>query len=146
MSITRDCNYRGPDSALTYSQYYGDEHARVVDDQSPDAAFYSKISNAAKVDFICRAVGLHKRAFYVDVPFPIEDWAQSGEQGLIMSGLYLADLRRQFYGRLLREKIVPESSPAWLAHGKAEFWSYAFNHALARKNSGEFPIDTRVLN
>lgn len=139
-------NYSGPAVPLSYSQHYGREHDSVVNDAEPDDSFYSKVSNKAKAAYICKAAGVPPRAFYVDVAFPVEDWAVSGDVGLITSGLYLADLRRQFYALLLREGLVAENSPAWAEHGKAEFWAHAFNFALARRTSGALPIDPRVLH
>ncbi len=138
--------YDGPAVPLSYSQHYGSEHDSVVADAAPDESFYSKISNKAKAAYICKAIHMPARAFFVDVAFPVDDWVTSGDVGLITSGLYLADLRRQFYALLLREGLVAENSPAWAEHGKAEFWAHAFNFALARRTTGALPMDPRVLH
>lgn len=146
MSPPRNYGYLGPANAITYSRHYRDIHDRIVNDITPDSSFHSHISNSAKVEYICRAVGMPQHLFHLDTPFPIEDWAASNDTGLITCGLYLTDLRRRFFGHLIYTKTVPENSTAWAEHAKAEFWSFSFNFALNRRNSGDLPMDERVLN
>lgn len=146
MPASRNYGYHGPATAVTYSQHHRDVHDRIVKDDRPDNSYFSKIANTEKVAYICRAVGIPASLFNIDTPFPIEDWALSGDAGLLNCGLYLNDLRRQFYGKLLNTGAVPENSPAWAEHAKAEFWSFSFNFAVIRRSSGDLTIDSRVLN
>lgn len=146
MPAPRNHRYDGPAAPLTYSQHYGREHSLVVNDETPDDTFHSKMNNKQKVEYVCRTLGLPPAAFFVDVPFPLEDWVVSDNMSLMISGLYVNYLRVRFYGMLIGEELVPESSPAWIEHAKAEFWRYAFNSALSKRQTGILLDDMRVLN
>jgi hypothetical protein len=136
----------GPERVVSYGHRFGPLHDRVVGDESPDDSFFSKISNKAKVDYICHALRIAPNAFHLDLPLPLEDWAHSEDISLINCGLYFADLRRQFYERLLFENVALRTTPAFDLHGEAEFWNFEFNRILTRRRQGVLLADPRVLN
>lgn len=145
MSSTRNDGH-GPERTPSYGHQFGALHDRVVGDATPDTTFYSKISNKNKVDYICKALRLEPHAFHLDLPFPLEDWALSEDMSLINSGLYFADLRRQFYARVLAEKPDLMNSPMFAALGESEFWNHEFNRVLAQRQNGALISDGRVLH
>jgi hypothetical protein len=136
----------GPQRIASYGHQFGPLHDRIVGDQNPDDSFYSKISNKEKVDYICHALRVAPNAFHLDLPLPLEDWAHSDDLSLINCGLYFADMRRQFYERLLNEHKELRMSTAFGNHAEAEFWNFEFNRILARRRQGMLLADTRSLN
>jgi hypothetical protein len=136
----------GPERVPSYGHQFGALHDRVVGDESPDTTFYSKISNKRKVDYICKALRLAPHAFHLDLPLPLEDWALSDDLSLINCGLYFADLRRQFYGRVIQENPSLENSPMFAMQGEAEYWNHEFNKILAQRQQGSLIADGRVLH
>jgi len=146
LSDSRNPGPGGPDRVPSYGHQFGALHDRVVGDESPDVTFYTKVSNRQKVDYICKALRMAPQSFNLDLPLPLEDWALGEDMSLINSGLYFADLRRQFYGRQLRDQPELEQSPAWEAHADSEFWNHEFNRVLAKRSRGELINDGRVLN
>lgn len=145
MPSPRDQVHRdGPERVPSYGHQFGDLHDAVVGDRSPDETFYSKISNAKKAEYICQSLRLSPGAFHLDLPLPLEDWAESDDMSLINAGLYFADLRRQFYDKLITANRELETSPAWSHHAEAEFWNHAFNALLAKRSSGRLLADPRM--
>jgi hypothetical protein len=136
----------GPDRTPSYGHRYGQLHDTICGDESPDETFFSKISNKAKVDYIVTALRLDPRAFHLDLPLPVEDWSLSDDMGLINAGLYLSDLRRQFFARLINMKPDLKRSSAFVKHGEAEFWAHEFNGLLSKRTSGRLLPDPRVLH
>lgn len=136
----------GPVRIPSYGHKYGLLHDRIVGDTDPDPTFFSKISNHAKTDYICEALRLDPRAFNLDLPFPLEDWAGSEDMSLINSGLYFADMKRQFFEALIVAHPEHRTGEAWVKQGEAEFWSYEFNRTLHKRTSGAVIKDPRVLH
>lgn len=136
----------GPERVPSYGHQFGLIHDRVVGDGTPDHTFHSKISNKQKTDYVCAALRLDPRAFNLDLPFPLEDWAASDDLSLINAGLYFADLKRQFYETLLTEHKEMERTPAWAILAEAEFWNVEFNRTLVKRTTGSVMMDGRVLN
>lgn len=136
----------GPARIPSYGHQFGALHDRIVGSEEPDESFYTRISNRKKVDYICESLRMDPVAFNLDLPFPLEDWVQSGDASLINSGLYFVDMRVQFYGALMRDDASLEKTPVFKHYAQAEFWQFEFNRALARRQRGELLADPRVLN
>lgn len=120
-------------------------HARICGDDSADKRYVNGLSNAAKAQYICKAIGYPQGVFNIEVPFPIEDWLISDDQSLICSGLYLNDLRCQFYAGV--EAEMPEQKErVWPKAGEAEFWQHAFNTTMQKRQVGRLLDDYRVLH
>lgn len=136
----------GPDRSPSYGHQFGPLHDSVVGDTSPDETFFTKVSNKAKVDYIVQALRLDPKAFHLDLPFPLEDWTMSDDMSLINAGLYFADLRRQFFARLLAEQPDLQTSDAWAIHADAEYWNHTFNTLLVKRRQGILIGDSRVLH
>ncbi len=120
-------------------------HAAICGDLTEDTRFEQRIPNARKVQFICGVCRYPEKIFDVEVAFPLDDWYQSGDMGLLHAGLYLADLRMQFYGRQVQiDKSLKDALFTELA--EAEHYRFAFQQLLTRKVDGMHVIDGRVLN
>jgi hypothetical protein len=134
----------GPERVPLYGHQFGVIHDRIVGSTAPDETFYSKISNNSKVEYICVALRMRPHAFHLDLPFPVEDWAASEDVSMNNCGLYLAELRRQFFGALLEEHPEFERTPVWLKYGEAEYWGQEFNHLVTKRRTGNLILDGRV--
>lgn len=144
MPDPRNDGHGGPERVPSYGHQFGAIHDRIVGDQTPDESFYSKVSNAQKAEYVCRALRLDPKAFNLDLPLPLEDWALSDDVSLLRSGLFLADMRRQFYATILREHKELERTQAWQNHAEAEFWNHEFNRIIAQKRDGALILDPRT--
>lgn len=136
----------GPERIPSFGHQYGALHDRVVGDETPDDSFYTKVSNKQKVDYICQAIRIAPNAFHLDLPLPLEDWSLSEDMSLINSGLYIADMRRQFYEVLLNEHVALRNGPAFGNHAESEFWAFEFNRLIAKRRQGIMLPDPRLLN
>lgn len=136
----------GPDRSPSYGHRFGPLHDAVVGDTEPDETFYTKVSNKAKVDYIVQALRLDPKAFHLDLPFPLDDWHLSDDMSLINCGLYFADLRRQFFARLLKAEPDLQATDAWTIHADAEYWNNMFNTILVKRRQGILINESRVLH
>jgi hypothetical protein len=136
----------GPSRVPSFGHQFGALHQRIVDDDSRDDSFHSGISNRAKVAYMCDALRLNPANFNLDQPFPVEDWACSDSMALYNCGLYLCDLRRQFYAALIGQEPSMERSTAWVNHAEAEHWNHQFNRLIYKRGRGVLLDDPRVLN
>lgn len=123
-------------------------HAGVCGDQEPDRRYAAaNLSNLKKVEYICGVLNYPQAAFDLDLPLPIEDWLASDDLSIVSSGLYLSDLRTQFYGRILAsDEEDLDKTDAWAKQGQAEWWQFRFNQLLNRRRSAAFIKDPRVLH
>jgi len=124
---------------------FNDLHDEVIKDKTKDERYNGGVSNAVKADYICRVLAHPREAFDLDLPFPYEDWAKEDNQGKINAGLYLCDLRVQFYGAVLERSQDPHSE-VWLKHAEAEFWCEAFNTLTHVRQFGYLLEDDRDIN
>lgn len=120
-------------------------HDRVVGDETPDERYANGMTNQAKTHFVCQAMRYPDKAFDLDLPFPVEEWAASDDNALICAGLYLSDLRVQFYSKCLA------AAPAnrqylWPKHAEAEYWHRALNALIFRRLNGAIYEDWRTLH
>jgi hypothetical protein len=135
------------DHPRTYQRReFNDLHDRICHDPLPDDRYSSRLSNQDKVAYICKALAYPEEVFDVEVPFPIEDWYHSDDAGLVNSGLYICDLRSQFYLAILGLKGEKAAGEMWLKHAESEYWQNTFNALAARKMHGIVMIDTRELH
>jgi hypothetical protein len=124
---------------------FDDLHEQVCRDESRDSRFSGGISNAQKTHYICGVLKYPEEAFDLDIPFPIEEWASGNDQSRINIGLYLSDLRVQFYEAVMDEKDE-HSQPLWAKHAEAEFWREAFNMLLHLRQFGSLLDDERDVH
>lgn len=124
---------------------FDDLHREVCSDQTRDDRFTGNVSNAQKTRYICIVLDYPENAFDLDVPFPIEDWMATDNNGLINAGLYISDLRVQFYGAVLRHTRA-KGGPVWVKHADAEFWRDAFNAQSHMRMFGALIEDEREIN
>lgn len=143
MPDTRNEN-AGPARTPAFAHRFEGQHARVVSNDRPDLSFHNNISNKAKVAYICEVLRLEPGQFRLDLPFPVEDWALSDDRAILNCGLYLNDLRLQFYGGLIHEDRARERSELWARHAEAEYWAPTFNGLVTRRGAGVLQPDTRV--
>lgn len=136
----------GPDRIPSYGHKYGALHDRIVGEQAADDNFYNGINNHTKAEYICKALRLLPIAFHLDLPLPMEDWALSDDISLIYSGLYFSDLRRQFYGTLIRQNPELLNSEAFQIESEAQFWTNEFNRILLKRKEGILIVEQRVLH
>ncbi|AFO71696.1 hypothetical protein CcrKarma_gp143 [Caulobacter virus Karma] len=118
-------------------------HDLIVGDPREDARYARKLSNRDKTMFVCGVLNHPASAFDLDLPFPIEDWIASDDNSLVCAGLYLTDLRLQFY-----EALAPaqDDEQAFVRQGEAEFWYHRFNVMIERRAHGVLVTDGRVLH
>lgn len=120
-------------------------HDLICADARPDERYSQKVSNANKVLFICEALTYPQAAFDLEVAFPIDDWLVSEDLGYLCAGLYLNDLREQFFEMMVR-KQPDRRDDLFQAQAKAEFYKSAFHRVLTRKERGVIITDKRVLH
>lgn len=118
-------------------------HDLILANKSPDKTYAKGISNAQKVEFICGVLAHRPSAFDLELPFPLEDWIASDDNSLVCAGLYLNDLRLQFYQALALDEAKDES--VFVRVGEAEFWHFAFNRQVNRRLNGVLMQDGRAL-
>jgi hypothetical protein len=133
----------GPERVPSFGHQFGDLHEKIVDSVAPDDTFYSKISNREKVQYICGVTRMAPKAFHLDLPLPLEDWAHTDDVSLVNCGLYFSDMRRQFYDTLLRDHEELRQGRAWKLHAESEFWAFEFNCLLAKMRQGVILTDPR---
>lgn len=114
-------------------------------DDSADEAFPSGISNRGKADYLTQAIGLDPALFHLDLPLPVDDWSMSEDASKLNAGLYLSDLRRQFFLLLFRENPHLLKTEAWAQHAEAEFWCLTFNRVITQRNTGYLVQEQRNL-
>lgn len=124
---------------------FDDLHDAICFDDTPDRRYTGGMTNAVKTQYICHILGYPPNGFDLDLPFPVEDWMASDDQSLINCGLYLNDLRSQFYQAMMRESGATRGS-LFLKHGNAEFWRFAFNAESHQRLMGNILMDDRTLN
>jgi hypothetical protein len=118
-------------------------HDLIVGDPREDVRYARKLSNRDKTHFLCGVLRHPPQAFDLDLPFPVEDWVASDDNSLLVAGLYLSDLRLQFYAAL---EVKPDDEHGFVRQGEAEFWHHAFNVMVERRSNGVLVSDGRVLN
>ncbi|UTC29929.1 hypothetical protein BAJUN_03270 [Bajunvirus bajun] len=110
-----------------------------------DPRYEQEVSNATKVTYICGCIGYPEPAFDLETPFPVDDWLMSEDKGLLCAGLYLNDMREQFYALTLKRE--PERRVELFGkQGEAEFWRQSFHVRLTRRERGVVIPDSRVLH
>lgn len=124
---------------------FDDLHREVCTDSTRDVRYQGGMTNARKTEYICKVLDYPEDAFDLDLPFPVEDWLSQDDQGLINCGLYLSDLRVQFYEAIM-ELTNDHPDEIWEKHGQAEFWCEAFNAMTHRRLFGNILLDDRRLN
>lgn len=137
---------QGPVRVASYGHEYGYLHDRIVGDEKPDDTLSTRRSNRAKVDYICTALRIDPTTFHLDIPFPLEDWLMSDDMSLLTSGLYFACLRREFLETLLETTPALRQTEAFKQHADAQYWNFAFNFHVTKRNTGELVSDPRVLH
>lgn len=120
-------------------------HDAVCGDDTADKRYQNGLTNRQKTKFICEVLRHPEAAFDLDLPFPVEDWIASDDNSLVVAGLYLSDLRKQFYGRLIDGKVNPETD-LWQAMAEAEFWQHSFNVMVTRRLHACLIVDGRTLH
>lgn len=136
----------GPARIPSYGHRYGLLHDRILSDDRPDDTFYSKVSNRDKTNYVCQTLRITPNSFHLDLPLPFEDWALSDDMSLLNAGLFVADMRRQFYEALMTEHKELRDSPAFANHADAEFWNHEFNRLIAKRKHGVHLPEPRILN
>lgn len=119
-------------------------HNGIIRDEQPDERYGNGMTNLAKTQFVCRVMRYPEAGFDLDLPFPVEDWLASEDNAVICGGLYLSDLRVQFYNRSL-EKDPSLRDTLWPKHAEAEFYQQAFNALVFRRLNGAMLADNRIL-
>lgn len=120
-------------------------HDAVCGDETVDARYQAQnLTNKSKVDYICGVVGYPLKIFDLEIPFPIEDWIGADDNSIISAGLYLADLRAQFYEKQMASEGTSPLARVWERHAEAEFWQFRFNQMLHRRQRGLLLQDPRV--
>uniref|UniRef100_A0AB74UNF5 Uncharacterized protein n=1 Tax=Caulobacter phage BL57 TaxID=3348355 RepID=A0AB74UNF5_9VIRU len=118
-------------------------HDLIIADPRADERYTRKLSNRDKAAFVCGVIGHPPAAFDLDLPFPVEDWIASDDNSLVVAGLYLSDLRVQFYEAL---EVKPDDEAGFVRQGEAEFWYHGFNVMVERRAHGVLVTDGRVLH
>lgn len=120
-------------------------HNGIIHDDTPDQRYANGMSNLTKTRFVCKVMQYPEPGFDLDLPFPIEEWLASDDNAMICAGLYLSDLRMQFYSKRLG--AAPERRESlWPRQAEAEFWQMQFNGLIFRRLNGSIVDDRRVLN
>lgn len=120
-------------------------HDRICNDDAPDRRYAGNMTNKLKVEFVCNVMGYPSKVFDLELPFPVEDWLASDDNSKVVSGLYLNDLRVQFFSDLA--ETGPEAKQrVWKPLAEAEFWKFQFNNMLHRRMHGQVLRDNRVLH
>lgn len=136
----------GPERSVSYGYQFGDIHDAVVNDETRDTGFYNGISNTNKVGYICEAIGMKREYFNLDLPLPFEDWEQSQDASRAQAGLYMANMRLDFFDKLFETHPDMKRGEAWMHHTQAEYWAQKFNAVVHRRSSGILIGDVRVLH
>lgn len=118
-------------------------HDLILASTAPDKTYAKGITNAQKTAFICDVVAHRREAFDLELPFPMEDWIASDDNSLVCAGLYLNDMRLQFYQVLAQDEEKDEQ--AFIRVAEAEFWHFAFNKQVNRRLNGILMQDGRAL-
>lgn len=120
-------------------------HNRIIGDDAPDDKYLSRMSNRDKVTFITRVLDYPEKGFDLTLAFPMEDWLGSDDNAMVCAGLYLNDLREQYFREALAQE--PEAQgELWTRHAEAEHFRDLFNAQVQRRLNGRMISDRRVLH
>lgn len=121
-------------------------HREICSDETIDDRFGSNLSNRLKVDYICGVIGYPIKAFDLEVAFPLEDWSVADDMSLLFAGLYLTDLRQQFYARQLRYDKEAADGRLFAPIGASRFWLFTFQKKIKARTEGFALLDGRTLH
>lgn len=110
-------------------------HGQVVDDQRPDHRYTHSISNRQKVGYICSRLNVGMDDFDLTHEYPVLTWFVTQDGDDLLAGMYLCDLREQFYERVIKD-MKPTKPQPHQRMAEAEFWFDKFSDAIYTLNTG----------
>lgn len=131
-------------TADTAHQHLSILHATIVNDDTPDPRYMLKRSNKQKIVAICKVTGEAREKFHITEGGPFDSWLKSLDRDRLTAGLYLSDLRVQFFGELAKKvKDRDDVIDGFLA--TSEWWYDKFSDVIATLNTGQ-PAAKKVLH
>ena len=133
-----------PAPEITAGEQLDAYHAQVVSDKRLDFRYAEPINNADKVELICEILPFEVAEFDLAMDFPLETFSNSNDTALLRCGLYIADMRREFYGLIIGSSPETVRHDVWEAQAAAEYWMEQFDAIMYRRQTGEKRAPRRV--
>lgn len=117
-------------------------HFRVITDHRLDLRYVQPISNRDKVSLLCAFLGEDPDDFDLNSPFPLVEWINKLDLGMLRAGVYVSDMRVQFYLLVMQGMAEKDVRPElWENHALAVYWTKKFDDAIYRHQKGEVRPD-----